>query len=69
MEHEGHRVTRAEFEKNLFEKFQDTRFLEDIGPLLMKSSSWDFQKAADFVMNELVAILPGDAWQGRITLQ
>lgn len=69
MEHEGHRVTRAEFEKNLFEKFQDTRFLEDIGPLLMKSSIWDFQKAADFVMNELVAILPGDAWQGRITLQ
>jgi predicted nucleotidyltransferase component of viral defense system len=64
MEHEGHRVSRAEFEKNLREKFNDPRFLEDIGPLLMKSSGWDFHKAADFVMDSLVACLPGEPWQG-----
>ena len=65
MEHEGHRVSRAEFEKNLSEKLHDPRFLEDIGPLLLKNSGWNFQKAADFVMNELVVLLPGEAWQGK----
>lgn len=65
MEHEGHRVSRAEFEKNLSEKFRDPRFLEDIGPLLIKDSGWDFQQAADLVLNALVARLPGEAWQGK----
>lgn len=69
MEHEGHRVSRAEFEMNLSEKLQDPRFLEDIGPLLMKNSGWEFKMAADFVMNKLVACLPGDAWQGGITVE
>ncbi|QSV45428.1 nucleotidyl transferase AbiEii/AbiGii toxin family protein [Geobacter benzoatilyticus] len=67
MEHEGHRVSRAEFEMNLGEKLRDPRFLEDIGPLLMRNSGWDLQKAAEFVMNELVARLPGEAWQGGKT--
>jgi predicted nucleotidyltransferase component of viral defense system len=66
LEHEGHRVSRAEFEKNLGEKFQDSRFLEDIGPFLMKNSGWDFQVAAVLVMNELVARLPGEPWQGYL---
>jgi predicted nucleotidyltransferase component of viral defense system len=66
LEHEGHRVSRAEFEKNLCEKFQDSRFLEDIGPLLMKNSGWDFQVATALVMNELVARLPGEPWQGYL---
>jgi predicted nucleotidyltransferase component of viral defense system len=65
MEHEGHRVSRAEFEQNLSEKLQDPRFLEDIGPLLMMNSGWDFQNAANFVMDSLVVCLPGDAWQGK----
>lgn len=65
MEHEGHRISRAEFEKNLSEKLQDPRFFEDIGPLLLKNSGWDFQKAADFVMDDLIVLLPGDAWQGK----
>lgn len=65
MEHEGHRISRAEFENNLSEKLQDPRFLEDIGPLLLKNSGWNFQKAADFVMDELIVLLPGDAWQGK----
>lgn len=66
MEHEDHRVSRAEFEKNLSEKFEDPRFLEDIGPLLMKDSGWDFHKAADFVSDRLIIHLPGDAWQGKL---
>lgn len=65
MEHEGRRVSRAEFEKNLSEKFKDSRFLEDIGPLLVKDSEWDFHNAADFVTDSLVACLPGEPWQGK----
>ena len=65
MELEGHRVSRAEFEKNLSEKFKDSRFIEDIGPLLMKNSGWDFNNAKNFVLNSLVVCLPGDAWQGK----
>jgi predicted nucleotidyltransferase component of viral defense system len=66
MEHEGHKVSRAEFEKNLSEKFQDSRFLEDIGPLLMKDSGWDFHKAANFVFDCLIIHLPGEAWQCKL---
>jgi len=69
MEHEGHRVSRAEFEKNLSEKFQDPRFLEDIRPLLVNNSGWDFQNAAEFVLSSLVARLPGEAWQGGKTAE
>ena len=65
MELEGHRVSRAEFEINLNEKFKDSRFLEDIGPLLMKNSGWDIDNAKDFILNSLVVCLPGDAWQGK----
>jgi len=66
MEYEGHRVSRAEFEKNLNDKFKDPRFLEDIDPLLMKDSGWNFYKAADFVSDHLMVHLPGEAWQGKI---
>jgi predicted nucleotidyltransferase component of viral defense system len=34
LEHEGHQVSRAEFELNLFEKLNDRRFLDDMAPLL-----------------------------------
>ena len=64
MEKEGHRVSRAEFEKNLAEKFTDPRFPEDIRPLLVPDSAWDFQQAAKFVMDELLNLLPGEPWQG-----
>lgn len=64
MEHEGHKVSRAEFEKNLHEKLNDPRFLEDIGPLLMIDSEWDLQKAAEYVLDKIVTIIPGDPWKG-----
>jgi len=34
LEHEGHRITRAEFEENLAAKMEDEEFLADISPLL-----------------------------------
>ena len=64
MEHEGHRVSRAEYEENLVKKLNHPLFARDIGPLITAVPDWSFQEAADFVMHELVARLPGESWQG-----
>ncbi len=64
MEHEGHKVSRAEFERNLAEKFDDPRFTKDIAPLLSDANSWNFLEAADLVRTELLPLLPRAPWQG-----
>lgn len=64
MEREGHRVSRAEYEENLLKKLKSPLLTNDITPLITPDCSWDFQEAADFVMRELVARLPGEQWQG-----
>ena len=63
MEYEEHQISRAEFEMNLFEKLDDSRFLDDISPLLTTGSSWDSKAAARYVLDSLVPLMPGDAWQ------
>lgn len=62
LEHEGHSVSRAEFEMNLFEKLNDRRFLDDMAPLLSTGSSWDHKAAALYVLKSLAPLMPGDAW-------
>ncbi len=64
MEHEGHKVSRAEYEENLIKKLNHPLFSQDLGPLITADSGWNFQKAAAFVMHELAARLPGEPWQG-----
>ena len=54
MEYEEHQISRAEFEMNLFEKLDDSRFLDDISPLLTTGSSWDSRAAARYVLDSLV---------------
>lgn len=63
MEHEGHPVSRAEFEANLFEKLAEPSFAADLGPLLAAGAEWDRDAAARYVLDELVARLPGDSWR------
>jgi len=63
MEYEEHQISRAEFEMNLFEKLDDSRFLDDISPLLTTGSSWDSRAAARYVLDSLVPLMPGDSWQ------
>ena len=63
MEYEEHQIFRAEFEMNLFEKLDDSRFLDDISPLLTTGSSWDSRAAARYVLDSLAPLMPGDAWQ------
>ena len=65
MEYGGHQISRALFEKNLMEKKVDPLFTGDIEPLLLSESAWDFDQAFDDVMGRLIAILPGEPWQGR----
>ena len=63
MEHERHRVSRAEFEMNLLEKLEDSRFLGDMEPLLTSSTSWNPKAAGMYVLEVLAPLMPGEAWQ------
>lgn len=60
MENEGHTVSRAEFEQNLSDKFDDPGFIRDIEPLIITDTGYDFSKAAAFMMNNLVPLIPGE---------
>ena len=63
LEHDGHPVSRAEFEMNLFEKLSDRRFLDDMAPLLTTGTNWDYRAAARYVLRSLASLMPGDEWQ------
>ena len=56
-------ITRAQFEKNMYEKMNDINFLSDIPPLLASTIHWDPKIAYDCVMQNLVCLLPGDSWK------
>jgi len=66
MENEGRRVSRAEFERNLLAKLDDPRFIADIEPLVVADSGFDLPRAAEFVLNQLVPLIPGEPWQRKI---
>lgn len=63
LEHEGHPVSRAEFEMNLFEKLNDRRFLDDMAPLLITGINWDYRASVRYVLQSLAPFMPGDEWQ------
>lgn len=65
MEHEGHRVSRAEYEQNFIGKIGDATFAEDIAPLLLPDAVFDFQTASQYLMSQLLPLIPGEPWQGR----
>jgi predicted nucleotidyltransferase component of viral defense system len=67
MEHEGAKVSRAEFEANLSEKLTDPLFTEDISPLLASgkalSPQLQPQLSAGTVMTNFIDLLPGQPWK------
>jgi hypothetical protein len=67
VEQEGHKVSRAEFEQNLSVKLSDPRFIADIGPLVVADSGFDLPRAADFVLKRLASLIPGEAWQRKVS--
>ncbi len=64
MDHEGHRITRAQYEENLALKLEDPAFLADISPLLAAEYEWNPQAEAGVVRSQLVELLPGVPWKG-----
>jgi len=65
LDKEGHKVSRAEFEQNLYEKLGDPRFIADIGPLVVAGSGFDPATAAEFVLKRLAILIPGEPWKGK----
>jgi predicted nucleotidyltransferase component of viral defense system len=59
MEHEGKRVTRAQFEQNLAAKLRDKQFAADIQPLLAAAYEWDRSKGAQVILERMIPALPG----------
>jgi predicted nucleotidyltransferase component of viral defense system len=64
MKYEGRAVSRAEFERNLFQKASNPAFLGDIRPLLSADVDYDAEKAMDLVRKELINRLAGEPWRG-----
>jgi len=67
LDHEGHRVSRAEFEANMAGKMDAVAFRSDIEPLLsvasQRSDRYDSTAAYDRVHGALIARLHGHAWK------
>lgn len=66
LEHSGLAVSRAELERNLLEKLSDGTFLSDVVPLVAPGIEWIAADAARYVLSELVPLLPGEPWKGRV---
>lgn len=56
-------ITRAQFEKNLYEKMDDNNFLSDLPPLLASTVTWNSKVAYEAIMQNLICLLPGDRWK------
>lgn len=64
MERQGHAVSRAQFEQNLYGKQTDPAFMGDITPLLNAAMEYDAVEAMRQVRALLIDHLPGDPWRG-----
>ncbi len=60
-----HAVTRAQFEANLYYKSKLVEFRDGIHGLLRPNALWDFDAGMRLVLDELVALLPGEPWKGE----
>lgn len=60
-------ISRAQFEKNLFEKQSSELFLNDTSPLLRTEMApqWDSERALKTIQNHVISLLPGEAWKGE----
>lgn len=65
LERAGLTVSRAEFEANLAMKLSMDTFHRDVWPLLRNADEYDVISAAQLVLKELIARLPGDPRLGE----
>ena len=66
MVRDGHRVTRAMFERNLAGKLDDPQFDADMSALLRQGYEWRPAEAARAVSDRLLSLLPGEPWKGEM---
>lgn len=66
IEKEDNSISRAQFEENLIKKSKEKSFINDITPLLQRENMDDFsfEHAFNFVMNDIIKLLPGEQWKG-----
>lgn len=64
MQEGGHAATRAQVEANLDAKGRSKAFRGDIAPLLRPGIDWDFDRAMQAVLDQVVSRLPGEPWRG-----
>lgn len=64
LEHEGTKISRAQFEENLIRKLSDSIFCNDIKPLLRENDVWDIKEAFSLVRNNIFPHLLGEPWKG-----
>lgn len=64
LENDGLRISRAEFEANLHEKLSDPDFGRDLAPLLAFGVKWNQMEAANYLLSEILPLLPGEPWKG-----
>jgi hypothetical protein len=62
---EGREITRADFEKNLAAKLRQPAFTDDLLALLPPGVTFDIPAGGARVMDDIIALLPGDPWKGR----
>ena len=55
-------ITRAMFEKSLYEKSQHKDFPYDVNNLLTNQTNWSFEEAYNLVHEHLLQYLPGNPW-------
>jgi hypothetical protein len=65
MRRDGRHVTRALFEENLAGKTSHPAFTEDVQRLIPPGVTFDVAAGAGRIQGELLALLPGDPWQGK----
>ena len=61
------KISRAEFEQNLFLKKELMSFKQDIEPLLPNMLVHNFNNDFIMVMDQIINLLPGLPWQGKNT--
>lgn len=62
--YENKKVTRAQFESNLFQKLKDTAFRKDMDLLVNTRDSWKIDEAAELIRNRIAPLLSGEGWKG-----
>lgn len=63
MSRQNKKISRAQFEINLAEKFIAPDFGKDIQLMMAPGTSWNLEQAKKKIYAEIISLLPGDPWK------